>query len=580
MGEYLTLDSVKSDVDRLMNLISSFPEFINSRHKALSRSLISPEYVSLMDKRVSDLTKNVKRRIKLVEDTIRNLMKSQEWKVLNVGFFGETNAGKSTIIEALSCGDGSSIGDGRKDYTKEVVVREANINGFTLRLIDMPGIEGNEKKVQDKIRSAVNPCHIVFFVSGAGREVERGTLEKLRSYLNERALVFCVLNRRSNIQMFKYTKELLNEDIVKVVSRVHKQMKSVFGKHYGGEVIVVDALLAFLCRGRFRKPFFGFLGRKSKYAEYREKVLQIFERESELIAASGVQKLLTKLYEACGVQKVYIFKYNTIKVLREIKDCLLSLEKEIETFADNLSVDRRIYRVLEDLKIEFRNVKNRIKVNTCEILDYAKYEMVRYGCSMIDAGNNDFSINMGEYIGPKLNKIAEVIKTEVEHFTKSAQRELKRFKISDTPQRDPLSISMQPLHFEASGLDALWDILKGGMLASLAVGKFFGPIGIIVAFAAGGLFSLFMSEEDRRANRKKVLVERIDAVISDLTDNIMREVNAILNPIEAKLDAIIKLLDEEPKKIMSYVNDLKGKLREIMNTVDNYGSRIENLTVR
>ena len=71
------------------------------------------------------------------------LSKIAEWDRLNVSFFGETNAGKSTIIESLINGDGGSIGDGYKDFTKTInKITYENIN-----LMDMPGIEGREYRV-------------------------------------------------------------------------------------------------------------------------------------------------------------------------------------------------------------------------------------------------------------------------------------------------------------------------------------------------------------------------------------------------------------------------------------------------
>ena len=83
------------------------------------------------------------------------LSKVAEWERLNMSFFGETNAGKSTIIESLINGDGRSIGEGYKDFTKTVnKIAYKNIN-----LLDMPGIEGKEYKVVKNIHKAVNKSH-------------------------------------------------------------------------------------------------------------------------------------------------------------------------------------------------------------------------------------------------------------------------------------------------------------------------------------------------------------------------------------------------------------------------------------
>jgi GTP-binding protein EngB required for normal cell division len=95
-----------------------------------------------------------------IKNNIEFLSKNAEWDKLNVAFFGETNAGKSTIIEALTNGEGHTIGEGYKDFTLDVNIKQfKNIN-----LVDMPGIEGKEYKVIKSIKEAVNKSHIIFYV--------------------------------------------------------------------------------------------------------------------------------------------------------------------------------------------------------------------------------------------------------------------------------------------------------------------------------------------------------------------------------------------------------------------------------
>ena len=74
------------------------------------------------------------------------------WDKLVISFFGETNAGKSTIIETFRilfdsnrplASDGNIVGNGESDYTKEYHEYDLKINGLPFILIDVPGIEGN-----------------------------------------------------------------------------------------------------------------------------------------------------------------------------------------------------------------------------------------------------------------------------------------------------------------------------------------------------------------------------------------------------------------------------------------------------
>jgi len=67
---------------------------------------------------------------------------------LRVVFMGRTQAGKSTLIEALSAGSGDRIGDGRQRFSRDVCVRPiAKLPGVAI--VDTPGVgarDGDEDR--------------------------------------------------------------------------------------------------------------------------------------------------------------------------------------------------------------------------------------------------------------------------------------------------------------------------------------------------------------------------------------------------------------------------------------------------
>lgn len=83
-------------------------------------------------------------------------------RTFNIAVFGRTQVGKSSLIEALVHGNGSSVSDGRADYTTEV-------NGRTwrgCRVIDTPGINGwgrtaSREELEARARSAVEVADVV-----------------------------------------------------------------------------------------------------------------------------------------------------------------------------------------------------------------------------------------------------------------------------------------------------------------------------------------------------------------------------------------------------------------------------------
>ncbi len=119
---------------------------------------------------------------------LESLKNNEEWENFTIAFYGETGAGKSTLIECLrmffkeqskavqqerfkrlysnyqnnyqnderkkqnilnelhSLQDGAIIGDGRIDFTLKTRSYPFQYNHQNFTLLDVPGIEGREKK--------------------------------------------------------------------------------------------------------------------------------------------------------------------------------------------------------------------------------------------------------------------------------------------------------------------------------------------------------------------------------------------------------------------------------------------------
>ncbi|WRF26210.1 AAA family ATPase [Helicobacter pylori] len=131
---------------------------------------------------------------------LESLKNNEEWENFTIAFYGETGAGKSTLIECLRLffkeqskvdqqerfrrlyaeknhrgsghallelekfQDGAIIGDGRSDFTTETKSYTLKHNNKTFTLLDVPGIEGDEKKVIEQISNATKKPMLFFML--------------------------------------------------------------------------------------------------------------------------------------------------------------------------------------------------------------------------------------------------------------------------------------------------------------------------------------------------------------------------------------------------------------------------------
>ncbi|GAA9921311.1 hypothetical protein VN0841_05460 [Helicobacter pylori] len=156
---------------------------------------------------------------------LESLKNNEEWENFTIAFYGETGAGKSTLIECLrlffkelgkmdqqerfkrlyanmknhessehadleKLQDGAIIGDGRSDSTLETKSYTLKHNNQSFVLLDVPGIEGDEKKVRQQISDATKKAHAIFYVTKTpappqkGEERKEGTIEKIQKQLD------------------------------------------------------------------------------------------------------------------------------------------------------------------------------------------------------------------------------------------------------------------------------------------------------------------------------------------------------------------------------------------------------------
>ncbi len=156
---------VKASIENLQNIFKN----TDNENERLKKS--NQEALEVFQKLESESLKE-----------LESLKDNQEWENFTIAFYGETNAGKSTLIECLrlffkeqskmdqqerfrrlyaekndrgnghvlleleKLQDGAIIGDGRSDFTTKTRSYTLKHGNKTFTLLDVLGIEGDEKK--------------------------------------------------------------------------------------------------------------------------------------------------------------------------------------------------------------------------------------------------------------------------------------------------------------------------------------------------------------------------------------------------------------------------------------------------
>ncbi|PDW61829.1 dGTPase [Helicobacter pylori] len=298
---------------------------------------------------------------------LESLKNNEEWENFTIAFYGETGAGKSTLIECLRMffkerskmdqqerfrrlyaeknhrgsghallelekfQDGAIIGDGRSDFTTETKSYTLKHNNKTFTLLDVPGIEGDEQKVIDQISNATQKAHAIFYVTKTpnppqkGEEGKEGTIEKIQRQLDSQTEVWTIYNKPINSPR-AFKDGLIDGSEKESLKILDEKMKGILGKHYMGYK-AVSAQMAFYGLSQALIPGTDFYEKKQKFLKdfkAGELLYQFhFKPLGEFIAEELLKNSRAKIIQSnCN---------KALKVVEELQKAIeITIEKRID----------------------------------------------------------------------------------------------------------------------------------------------------------------------------------------------------------------------------------------------------------
>ena len=258
-------------------------------------------------------------------------------KDFTVVLFGRTKAGKSTIQEAFTRGDGGTIGKGAQRTTQDV--KEYEWQG--LRLIDTPGIEAykgeeDKRKAMEITREADMVVFLVSDDSIQPKEFEAmAWLKQINKYFFILLNVKEKLDNKRRIERFIKAPEKIFD--AKRLQEHEQRIKENIANFFEVEkvdIVYIHALAAFLST-------------QNEYSDYSD----------ELWSLSGVEKvynLITKEIVKTGYQKRVLTICNGVvnfidDIIRSLKTHQKSLEVQVRFMNDELpNLEKKLQKISKE----------------------------------------------------------------------------------------------------------------------------------------------------------------------------------------------------------------------------------------
>ncbi len=564
---------------------------------------------------------------------LESLKNNEEWEKFTIAFYGETGAGKSTLIECLrlffkepskmdqqerfkrlyadvknpnhsffgflkrlvgtdleKLQDGAIIGDGRSDFTKKTKSYTLKHNNQSFVLLDVPGIEGDEKKVKEQISDATRKAHAIFYVTKTpnppqkGEEGKRGTIEKIQRQLDSQTEVWTIYNKP--ITSPRALKDgLINENEKESLKILNEKMKAILGKHYKGHQIV-SAQAAFYGLASALLPESDFYKNKQKFLDFfKEKELLLYQCHFKLLAKFISEELIKN-------SRAKIRESNCNKALKVVEQ----LQKAIKT-----TIEKQIDPMIREMQGHKEEVEYRLDRSTDKFIS----DLKNSAHNEIDQFKSDFRIEMHKRIeeGIEDEKCKEILKNECEQrvkelgenikrrfkecgerFDEEIKEDIERFKerIKDS-LRMLERISINNLNPNAdfnmdSGIDTIGLLASIGGLVLLGIVNIWNPVGWVelgiagLVALVGGVKALwnYFNPDYKKSQQRKEVDKKLDEVCEKIAENVKSRIEnykkGALGMIEELSAGFNKLVDHY-KRMKRQLKEAHEKLGYISHNI-------------
>ena len=476
--------------------------------------------------------------------------------------------------------DGQIMGDGRSDFTRESKEFLFDINGTQVKLIDVPGIEGDEKLVENEISKAVKKAHAVFYVTSKDAAPNEGTLQKIKTHLADQTEVWTVYNKPVTSPRSLKNGLISNDDERGALNDLNKQMESALDKHYKNYTVVAG-LAAFYAVANCLVPF------GEKYRN-QAKFLNNSDRD-ELKEKSGLSAFQNHLTEKVVGDVTYKIKASNFnKANYVLKQTVEKLNNVHNGFTDlKLNIDKQVVVTKQEIDSEYLDLVQSLKTMIDKNIQDFERETRQEVYQRIEGNisNDDFKSTLKLKIDTNLKKVSNDLvagfKKETSQFDENLKQKLQ--KLSSRLASIQNNFKSENVAGLDNNVSLKFDINSGinkmgllGVGIGVGAAMWWNPVGwgAIALTAAGLLFSFakaiwsFFDSDFKKAEQKKSVDKNLSNIVKELKKVAKENLSEVEEKIEPSLLDLKKKLNEPSNQITGLVQDIHQSIK-MFNTLSN-----------
>ena len=438
--------------------------------------------------------------------------------------------------------DGHIIGNGRSDFTLKSQAYRFNVGAQKFQLIDVPGIEGDEKQVMSAIDASVKTAHAVFYVTrsatppGSGSDGKEGTIDKIKRQLGKQTEVWAIFNKSVNNPQVLQGKTLISANDAEGLQAMDQTLNNYLGTHTYKGHHCLSGMPAFLAVASCFVPH-------SPHVKNREKYLACMTQE-ELLQRTQMDRFVRFLRnDLCSNYQQKIRFANEKKVRTCLDDGITQLQQARQEFAKAATkLKTQLQSATSQLDGLLGSTSQKLKSECHNELDQLQSSMRADIYEFIDQdnSNDDFKdyltdvieelkTSVGTSLEQRFAQVFNTFKAEAESIIQSNQKnvnEILQYSINDP--FSSLQLSFTTDFKMDNGINVLALISSLGGAAALVWASFLAsnPVGWTTAAvlgAVGLVFSFykavrsFFSSEYKKEQQRKSTDENLKNIFSKLT---------------------------------------------------------------